>query len=163
MEQERPPRSRPRRGAGDDGAVLVEFALICPILFLLIFGVIEFGWAFGQNLDVRHGAREGARLAAVNFRSTSATVGNAQRDELVAEICSRLDTKTSVLVNLHRVGTTDVGQVIEVRVKKPLDQLTHFLGFALDGKELHSNVEARLEQDATWTSMASESYQSCPS
>ncbi len=160
MEQERSPR--PRRGVGDEGAVLVEFALICPLLFLLIFGVIEFGWAFGQNLDVRHGAREGARLAAVNFRSTSATVGAAQRDELVAEICGRLDSNAGVKVSLHRPGTADVGQVIEVRVKKPLDQLTQFLGFALDGKELHSNVEARIEQDATWTSMASGTYQDCP-
>ena len=60
-------KSNHNRGKGDEGAALVEFALIAPILFLLIFGVIEFGWAFSQNMDVRHGARETARLAAVNY------------------------------------------------------------------------------------------------
>ena len=57
---------RPR----ERGAVLVEFAIISPVLALLLFGVIEFGWAFSQNLDVRHGAREAARLAAVEERRT---------------------------------------------------------------------------------------------
>jgi Flp pilus assembly protein TadG len=155
-------RPNRRRAAGDDGAVLVEFALICPILFLLIFAVIEFGWAFGQNLDVRHGAREGARLAAVNYRTTTGSSGATQRDQIVAEICARLDSKAGVSVNLYRNGTAEVGQVMTVRVKKPLDQLTNFLGFALNGKTLQSIVETRIEQDATWTSMTSTSYQACP-
>ena len=42
-------------------------ALVAPFLLLLLFGIIEFAWVFGQNLSVTHGAREGARLAAVDF------------------------------------------------------------------------------------------------
>ena len=41
----------------------IEFAIAAPLLFLLLFGIIDFGWAFSQNLDVKHAAREGARLA----------------------------------------------------------------------------------------------------
>ncbi|MGQ0833075.1 MAG: TadE/TadG family type IV pilus assembly protein, partial [Microthrixaceae bacterium] len=41
------------RGKRDRGAALVEFAIIMPIFFLLVFGIIEFGWAFFQLLDVR--------------------------------------------------------------------------------------------------------------
>lgn len=47
------------------GQALVELALILPVLLLLIFGIIEFGRVFGTYLMVTHGAREGARAAAV--------------------------------------------------------------------------------------------------
>jgi hypothetical protein len=45
---------------------LVEFAILAPLLILLLFGIIEFGYTMGQLNDVRHGNREAARLAAVN-------------------------------------------------------------------------------------------------
>src|SRR5688572_1770500 len=82
-------RSRPhRRARGDEGVALVEFALIAPLFFLLIFGIIEFGWGFYQKIDVRHGAREGARLAAVDF-------GGGNVNTLVAEICGRMDASST--------------------------------------------------------------------
>src|SRR5687767_8678973 len=74
----RPPGRRRQRGA-----ILVEFGLIALLLFTLLFGVIEFGWAFYQHLDVRHGAREGARLAAVNYQGS--------RPALLAETCNRME------------------------------------------------------------------------
>jgi hypothetical protein len=54
-----------RRVACDDrGAVLVEFALIFPILAMLLFGVISAGMAWNQNLALAQGARVGGRYAA---------------------------------------------------------------------------------------------------
>ena len=47
------------------GQALVEFALILPLLLVLIFGVIEFGRIFGAELTVNNSAREGARLGAI--------------------------------------------------------------------------------------------------
>jgi Flp pilus assembly protein TadG len=49
----------------EDGAAAVEFALISTILFLLIFGIIEFGQAYSQYQVFQGAAREGARVAAV--------------------------------------------------------------------------------------------------
>ena len=43
-------------------------ALVAPVLILLLLGIVDFGWAFSENLDVRHGAREASRLVAVNYR-----------------------------------------------------------------------------------------------
>ena len=57
---------RNRKG-GDAGASLVEFALIAPFLLLLLMGIIEFGFLFGQSNEVRHAAREGAHYAAVSY------------------------------------------------------------------------------------------------
>ena len=53
----------------EKGASAVEFALILPILVLLIFGIVEFGLAFNNYITITHAAREGARLAAVDFNN----------------------------------------------------------------------------------------------
>ena len=47
------------------GAALVEFAIVMPLLFLLLFGVIEFAIAFNDYQSIRQGARDGARQAVV--------------------------------------------------------------------------------------------------
>jgi Flp pilus assembly protein TadG len=54
------------RGTGDErGAVIVEFALIAPVLILLVAGVIQFGIMYSQYQVLQGAAREGARCAAV--------------------------------------------------------------------------------------------------
>lgn len=47
----------------DKGASLVEFAVVAPLLFLLLFGVIEFGRAIATHTAVTTAAREAARFA----------------------------------------------------------------------------------------------------
>ena len=54
------------RRSRENGANLVEFAILAPFLLLLLFGIIEFTWLFATNLDVRHGAREAVRLATTD-------------------------------------------------------------------------------------------------
>lgn len=46
----------------DRGATLVEAALVLPIFFLLVFGLLEFGFGFKDWLSINHAAREGARV-----------------------------------------------------------------------------------------------------
>lgn len=50
---------------GERGTAAVEFALLMPLLLLLVLGVIDFGRAFNAKLTVTHAAREGARTLAV--------------------------------------------------------------------------------------------------
>jgi len=52
-----------RAGVKDRGASLVEFALVAPLLFLLLFGVIEFARVAHGFTTVWTAAREGARYA----------------------------------------------------------------------------------------------------
>ncbi len=57
---------RPRGGgAHDRGAVAVEFALLLPVLLLILFGIIDFGRALNAQITLTQAAREGARLAAL--------------------------------------------------------------------------------------------------
>ena len=142
-------------GFDDRGAALVEFAFLAIPLFVVLFGIIEFGWAFYQQLDVSHGSREGARVAVVNYKTTAAPGPAAQTSELLSETCQRMDSGANVSVQFTQTGGTQVGDSIRVTASKPLDQLTGFLGFILDDITLSSTVESRLEQDATWASQAS--------
>lgn len=54
-----------RRCAGDGGAMLVEAALVSPLLFYLIFGIVEYGGFFRDYLTVGNGLRAGSRTAAI--------------------------------------------------------------------------------------------------
>ena len=49
--------------ANERGVALVEFALVVPILVVLLFGIWEFGRLFESQLIVTNAAREGARYA----------------------------------------------------------------------------------------------------
>lgn len=135
---------------------MVELALVAPFMLLLIFGIIEFGSAYGQYLDVRHGARESARLASVNYNPDDETSGTAQAADIVAATCNRMDLADDVDVTLELLGSgagsAAAGEFAEVTVEAPVSQVTGFFGPALDSVDLQSQVEIRLEQDATWAS-----------
>jgi Flp pilus assembly pilin Flp len=50
-----------------EGAAAVEFALLLPLLVLLLFGMIEFGFAFNARIQATNAAREAARRAVVGI------------------------------------------------------------------------------------------------
>ena len=47
------------------GAAAVEFALILPLLIMLVFGIIQFGVLFNRQQGLHAAAREGARIASL--------------------------------------------------------------------------------------------------
>ena len=53
------------------GAALVEFALVMPLLLLLLVGIMEFGRAWSQTQVITDAARQGARLAALLNNSSA--------------------------------------------------------------------------------------------
>ena len=57
----RPAASKPR----DRGAAAVEFALLLPVVLLLLFGIVDFGLALKAQITITQAAREGARLGAL--------------------------------------------------------------------------------------------------
>ncbi|GAA5102533.1 TadE/TadG family type IV pilus assembly protein [Haloechinothrix salitolerans] len=50
----------------DRGAAAVEFAIVLPVLLLLVFGIIDFGRALNAQVTLTQAAREGARLEALD-------------------------------------------------------------------------------------------------
>jgi len=49
----------------DDGAALVEFALVLSLLVMITFGIIEFGRAYNAQISLTHATREGVRVLAI--------------------------------------------------------------------------------------------------
>ena len=61
------------RGANAErGAVAVEFALVLPILIMLMLGIIEFGLGYNAQITVSAAAREGARSMALHNNAVTA-------------------------------------------------------------------------------------------
>lgn len=56
---------RVRSSHGERGAAAIEFALVLPILLLLILGIFEFGRVFSIQVSLSNAAREGARVMAI--------------------------------------------------------------------------------------------------
>jgi hypothetical protein len=55
---------RVRPESGETGASLVEFALVLPLFFLVLLGMMTGGLAYSRKLSVAQAAREGARYGA---------------------------------------------------------------------------------------------------
>lgn len=81
----------------DRGQEAVEFALLFPVMMLLIMGLIEFGALFGSYIMVTSGAREGVRLAAVRATDTDITnrvraaTGGLDQARLTVDIVNSID------------------------------------------------------------------------
>jgi Flp pilus assembly protein TadG len=66
------------------GAVAVEFALVLPILILLMFGSVEFGLALYNKEVITNAGREGARAGIIigNPRPTATQITNVVKASL---------------------------------------------------------------------------------
>lgn len=71
----------------EDGQALVEFALVLPVLVLILFSVLHFGKAFNYWNDATHLTAEGARFAAVNRKPDPTNAASLQQ-----QIKNQVDT-----------------------------------------------------------------------
>lgn len=60
-----------RRTRSERGAELIEFALVFPLLLLLVLGMVDFGFLFQRYEVLTNAAREGARIAVLPGYSNS--------------------------------------------------------------------------------------------
>ena len=60
----------------DRGASAVEFALVVPILLLVVFGIINFGIVLAQKASLANAVRAGARYGSVNAYAADHTCRN---------------------------------------------------------------------------------------
>lgn len=132
------------RGGSERGANLVEFAILLPLLLLLVLGIVELGWKFSQFNDVRHGAREGARFAAVSAGDNGA-IGQ--------HVCDSMDAisagMTSINVTLDD-GSGDAGGTGTIQVQADVTSLTGApLITIFLPTTLTSDLEFRLEQPSS--------------
>ena len=129
----------------EKGAAIVEFAVVLPILLTLVFGIMEAGWLFAQQVEVRNAAREGARLAVVDFPDPG------DSGAIIAATCSRATLsapRASVYLSQNNGGSDSASAV--VTVSQRYESLTGFLPM-FEGLTISSTAEMRIErEDVNW-------------
>ena len=93
-------RSNKARQARSRGQALIEFALILPILFLLIVNVVNFGGMFYAWIAVSNAARTGAQY----YSTAGAAVGQFS-------VPSVTTVRTLVLNDIHALPNSSTAQV----------------------------------------------------
>ncbi|MEL6830890.1 MAG: TadE/TadG family type IV pilus assembly protein [Pseudomonadota bacterium] len=73
-----------RRFASEDGATAVEFALVAPPFFFLIFGLLEVSLIFFMSVVLEHGTQQTARLVR-----TGQIEKTINLDDFRTEVCSQ--------------------------------------------------------------------------
>lgn len=95
----------------ESGQALVEFALVAPLLFLLLFGIIEFGRFVYTSHILNEATREGARYAIVHGALTQfcdsgpRSDGAASCDPTAQRVIDRV---TTFAIGVIRDGTYQV-------------------------------------------------------
>jgi Flp pilus assembly protein TadG len=102
--------SIPPRVRSEKGAALVEFALVLPVLILVLFGMLQFGLVFNYWIDETHLANEGARWAAVNNWPSSGTLQQYIRQQAGS---NDLRNGAHVCISFPS-GTKNVGDPVQV-------------------------------------------------
>jgi hypothetical protein len=96
----------------EQGVALVEFALILPVLVLLLFGMLQLGTLFNYWIDETHLANEGARWAVVNNVPGGPNLQQYIRSQADS---AELRSGAHVCVSFPS-GTSQVGDPIQVDV-----------------------------------------------
>ena len=111
------------RVSREDGVAAVEFALILPVLALLLFGTLEFGRVWSQYQLYQGAAREGARCAAVAADPDQNCVIQDQIDHAAEPFDTSHDASVTIGGGQAANGctTSTVGQDVQVSWEQDLE------------------------------------------
>jgi Flp pilus assembly protein TadG len=121
----------------EQGQSMTEFALVLPILVILLFGVIQFGIVFNNYITVTDAVRAGARKGAVgrHLQNPEAAVEQSVRD-------AATDLKQSDL-NVSVTSSWQHGEDVSVTGSYPYS--ISLLGLVVKSGQLTSTTKERVE------------------
>jgi hypothetical protein len=139
----------PRRGVGprfdQRGQALVEFALVLPLLIIILFATVDFGVGLTRWIAITNAAREGARLGAVG-----AAEGDIRQKTIDTSDGLLGDTDIEVgFSDADGSGGIDSGDSVVVDVSYDYDLITplgRFLTITFDSLTLSACSDMRVEQ-----------------
>ena len=122
-----------------EGQAFVEFAIVLPLLVMLVVGICQFGLAFHNYLSITDATRVGARAAAVN-RTSAAGPCSAARTAIQNTVSTTQWSTISSRITCTAGANT--GDPVKVIVKYPYK--IGLPGFSASGN-LTSSATERLE------------------
>jgi Flp pilus assembly protein TadG len=144
------------------GTAVVEFALVAPLLFLIVFGIIEFGRILNAYNQLTQLAGQGARAATVSrnpdgtaIAATSGTVDDSDCGGTTYSIQCQLakyyaknDSLSNVTVCIHSLPVSQ-GAPVTVKTSYRYNFITGLFGFG--HVDLSSTQTERAEGTASYT------------
>ncbi|MBC8014152.1 MAG: pilus assembly protein [Sporomusaceae bacterium] len=118
------------------GQTLVEFALILPVLLLLVVGMMDFGLILNQQMIMAEAAREGARSAALG--GNNGTVTTVARTAAGAIDIAQLTVTITPDLRIR-------GEAVTVRVTNPVRITQLVRPFLPDGFVVQGTATMRVE------------------
>ena len=135
------------------GAAAVEMAIVLPIFFMVVMGIVEFGRAMMVGQLVTNAARYGAREAAIDG-STNASVTTDVKNFVSTSVGVAASDVTVDIVVDPGAGNPDPADILtsalakdicKVSVKVPYNKVAYVAGRYLAGKELKGTCIMRHE------------------
>ena len=118
------------------GAAAVEFALVVPILLLLLVGIIEFGRVYNAQIELTAAARQGVRVMAIQNSPSAAKTATEQAAPSLNP--SLTDAQIAIVSSPVNTGLCTTGSTVTVTATYPLTFLTGMFGtsITLTGKSV---------------------------
>lgn len=137
------PRSR--------GQALVEFALIVPVMLLLLVIAIDFGRLFFSYIQISNAAREGAaygshaptNLVTITSRALQETNAQAQRGESAITVTAKCNDSVGTALascSLATGGAAGAGNSITVNVNEPFTFMTPMVTAFFSNLQLNASA-----------------------
>ena len=123
------------------GAAVVEFAVVAPVFFLLVFGMIEYGRMVMVQQIITNASREGARQAVLDG-ATNSEVTNAVNEFLEMSSIQGADVET-IPAN---ISTAEYGEAVTVSVTVDFNEVSWLPSpMYLGGQQIKASTVMRRE------------------
>jgi Flp pilus assembly protein TadG len=151
---------RPKRLAfarREDGVAAVEFAVLLPVLLLIVFGILDFGRAMNYKNELTQLANQAARYAAVNRDPADPTSPFPSCAALKSYLSDPANVDTPEMADMIKHGTVTItpGSTVGDPVTVKLTTTFSFLPFISSAigaasSSLSGEATMRLEQVPTY-------------
>lgn len=126
-----------RKFKNEKGQAFVEFAIVLPLLLMILCGIIDYGWIFTNQNIIDHCAREGARYAIIHAENSGAIIAtDAIKNYTKALAPSNISGSLNVDVEFTNPSFPRLGDV-KVKVNRDTEALTPIVGIFTGGQTIN--------------------------
>jgi len=139
------------RAGREEGSALFEFAMVLPLLAMLVVGIIKAGILFYDYVTLADAVAVGARTLATSRGVTAActaaetAVTNAATNLITSKITSTISFRSTGTNTDSCTGSLYSGDEADVQATYPCDLTIPFLGNVWPGCTLTSQTTVRIE------------------
>lgn len=125
---------------GQEGQNIVEFALVVPLIVLMLVGIVEFGRGMNAFVTLSEAAREGAR-AGIYTTATDVAIRTAVRSQTAATLGQIPDADIAISPGEPRTS----GDRLSVTVNYDFVPATPIFSTILGGGVLNLRAQAKMK------------------